>query len=91
MPDDDKELKKGDVDQDGFVTSDDALCILKYVGGITELDEKAKELADVDGAAGITTDDALFVLKYVVGLIDGFTPEDFHKAWEKQMEQDTLQ
>ncbi len=86
-PIDDKEMKKGDVDKSGKVNSEDALCILKYDVKLLELDEEQMELADVDGEPGINASDALCILKYDVRLIDGFTPEDFQRAWEKRMEE----
>lgn len=80
-------FKLGDVNNDGIIDTKDALCILKYIAGLIDLDESAKERADVDGQPGIGTKDALCILKYVVGIFDGFEPEDFQRAWEKQMEQ----
>lgn len=64
--------KKGDVDRNGSVTAEDALCILKNVVGLMELDEEQESLADTDGDGSVTAEDALQILKYVVGALDGF-------------------
>lgn len=69
-PDDD-EIKKGDVDGNGSITAEDALCILKNVVGLMEFDETQTAVADTDGSGSITAEDALLVLKYVVGLVEG--------------------
>lgn len=63
------EPQLGDVNQDGLVTAEDALDILKSVVGLLEADETFKTLGDMDGNGEITAEDALEVLKKVVGLI----------------------
>lgn len=61
------ELKlMGDADQDGQLTSDDALAVLMYIAG------KKPEVchmtaADCDGSAGLTSDDALAILMHIAG------------------------
>lgn len=80
-------MKKGDVDRSGEVNAKDALYILKYDVGLLDLSDKQKELAEVEEDGEVNAKDALCILKYDVGLINGFTPEDFQKAWEEQMEQ----
>ena len=62
----------GDVDDDGKVTTSDALGILKYVANIEQTVFKI-ERSDCDGRAGISTGDALEVLKYVANLQDKLT------------------
>lgn len=57
---------KGDADQDGKITSDDALTVLMYLAG------KKPEIfhmtaADCDSAAGVTSDDALAILMHLAG------------------------
>lgn len=61
--------KKGDVNGDGSITAEDALCVLKNVVGLMEFDATQKEAADTTGDGGISAEDALLVLKYVVGLV----------------------
>ena len=63
---------KGDVDRDGFVTTDDASYILQYVVGALSLDEEQLRLANVDGDKEVSTDDAAMILGYVVGRINQF-------------------
>jgi hypothetical protein len=50
----------------GFTTAD-ALRILRYVAGATDLTAEQKELYDFDGKGSVTTADALTVLKIVAG------------------------
>ena len=60
----------GDVDEDGEVTADDALSILKNKAGLIVLSEEQQKAADVDGDGEVTADDALLILKYKAGLVD---------------------
>lgn len=55
----------GDVDEDGNITSSDALDILNGVVG----NKKSNALMDVDGDGNITSSDSLRVLQSVVGLV----------------------
>lgn len=63
------EYQLGDVNQDGDVTAEDALDVLKNVVGLLEADETFKTLGDMDRNGEITAEDALLILKKVVGLI----------------------
>lgn len=61
----------GDADQDGSVTANDALLILKNVVGLEKLEEGLQyTLANVEAEDEITAEDALSVLKVVVGIED---------------------
>ena len=60
----------GDVDENGVITADDALSILKYKAGLISLSEEQQKAADTDGDGKITADDALLILKYKAGLVD---------------------
>ncbi|MDR2532019.1 MAG: dockerin type I repeat-containing protein [Oscillospiraceae bacterium] len=61
----------GDVNNDGFVDSSDALEILKYEIGLPNVIEgnpRAMAAADVNGDGSIDSSDALEILKYEIGL-----------------------
>lgn len=57
---------KGDIDNDGTVTTLDALAVLKMVASISEVDI----IADMDGDGEVTSLDALKILQYSAGLIE---------------------
>lgn len=57
---------RGDVDNDGDITPDDALWILMRLAG-KEAPEYHENTADCDGKAGVTSDDALWILMKVAG------------------------
>ncbi len=60
----------GDVDQDGDVTADDALAVLKHVVKLTTIQEGLScQIADMDGDGELAALDALEILKTVVKLI----------------------
>lgn len=64
-------LYYGDVDQNGEVTADDALSILKHVVKLQSIeDELALILADMTGDGEISAEDALQALKVVVKLVE---------------------
>ncbi len=58
----------GDMDDDGVLTSGDALTILRKSVGLAELDAVKTKLADLDNDGSITSADALTVLRKSVGL-----------------------
>lgn len=66
----------GDVNQDGSITAEDALEILKAVVKLTTLDETKAKAAEVTNDGNVTAEDALEVLKKVVNLIDKFPVEE---------------
>ena len=68
-----KKVLNGDVDNDGVITSNDALLILMYSVGSYDFDKVQLQQADVTGT-GVYSDDALAVLRASVG-IEPITPE----------------
>ena len=58
----------GDVDNDGAVTSADALMILRASINLTTLTTEQKEMADMDLDESITSADALAVLRESIGI-----------------------
>lgn len=56
------------MDGDGFITSADALTILRTSSGLSKLTTEQTKLADIDGDVKITSGDALAVLRYSAGL-----------------------
>ncbi|MBI2031961.1 MAG: hypothetical protein HYT08_05085 [Candidatus Levybacteria bacterium] len=65
----------GDVDQDGSITTKDALLILRYVAKATTLSPLQIEVADVDGApnllsyaSNVTAVDSLLIQRYIARL-----------------------
>lgn len=59
----------GDVNGDSKVNSEDALLVLKYSVGLTQINES---VADVSKNGNVNSEDALLILKYSVGLITNF-------------------
>jgi len=64
--------KLGDVDEDGKITTLDAVKILQYYVGSITLTTNQKNAADTDGDGKITTIDAVRILQYYVGSISSF-------------------
>ena len=66
----------GDANLDNKVTAADAAEILRYVVGLTNLDEVAMFFADVNEDGTVTAADAAFILRAVVGLetLPTYTP-----------------
>ena len=65
----------GDVDKDNFITSSDALMVLKHSAMLLTLDAEEMKLADVTGDNSVDTFDALKILKYVAKIIDSFNED----------------
>lgn len=61
-------INLGDVNNDGYVSSDDALLTLRYTVNLTDLDDGQKTAADVNSDGLITTEDSLAILRYAVGI-----------------------
>ncbi|MGN0606554.1 MAG: leucine-rich repeat protein [Oscillospiraceae bacterium] len=57
-----------DINNDGEITTGDALGILNALISVTEFTDEEKKLADLDGDGEITTYDVLIMLKYIVGI-----------------------
>ena len=66
------DIIKGDVNNDGDIFTDDAVCILRYVVGKTNA-VFIEGAADVNDDNEIDTQDAVLILKYVVGKITSFS------------------
>lgn len=79
-PSSDNEKKlAGDIDNDGEITANDALMILRASVGMGELTPEQTALADIDGDGYITANDALAVLRCSVGIVNN---EQIGKAIE---------
>ena len=61
-------LYKGDVNEDGSLTSDDARTVLRAAVGLDFLDAKKILIGDIDGNGTLSADDARSVLRMAVGL-----------------------
>ncbi len=70
----------GDANDDGNVSSIDALIILQYSVELAELSETQQILADVTGDGSVNSADALDVLRYAIGTI-----EKFDKSYENTL------
>lgn len=66
------ENAQGDVNKDGKINSTDALVVLQYSVGNTNLSSEQKTLADVNKDNKINSNDALKILQYSVGTINKF-------------------
>lgn len=65
----------GDANNDSKINSSDALEILNYSVGNSELSEAAFARSDVNADGKVNSSDAIDILKYSVGLIDGFAAD----------------
>ena len=63
----------GDVNNDGHITSADALMVLKAASGKITLTDSQKQAADVNVSGTVTSADALEILKYASGKITRFS------------------
>ncbi len=66
----DEETQRGDADNDGQITSSDALMILRASVGLNDL--QPNKVTDVDNDGFISANDALLVLRKSVGLSADF-------------------
>lgn len=64
---------KGDINNDGEITTADVLLARKYAAGIEIPKYMLINMGDVDGDGDITLADVLIIRKYVAGLIDSVT------------------
>ena len=62
------EVLSGDINADGEITSEDAMCILKFVAGLEE--EIEESAADVNADGMVTAADAACILRFCAGLAD---------------------
>ena len=63
-------VKIGDVNGDAKVIASDALTILKYTTGVSEISEEFMKACDVNKDGKVTAADALITLKYSTGISD---------------------
>lgn len=63
-------VQPGDVNGNGYVTSEDALLALQAATGKITLDSRGQAAADADGQNGITSADALLILQVATGKLD---------------------
>lgn len=63
---------KGDVDNDGTITTDDSTALLRYNAELDGLDARAVEGADVNGDGAADTKDAVLILQYTAEKISEF-------------------
>ncbi len=70
-----EKIPYGDVNGDEKVDAKDALEVLKFAVGKTQLTEAQQKAAEVDGKEGINAKDALEILKYAVDKITQFPIE----------------
>ena len=62
-------VKKGDVNGDGNVNSDDIILLRKYIAGLVGADSVKLAAAELNGIDGINSDDLIVLRKVVAGLI----------------------
>ena len=75
-PDDKPKAVCGDLDDDGLITANDALAILRSSIGMETFSPEQDKLADIDGDGSVTANDALAVLRYSVGIDDGIVGKE---------------
>ncbi len=63
-----KKTISGDVDEDGAVTSSDAVTLLRCSAGMETVSRKIMKFADIDGDGSLTATDALLILRLSAGL-----------------------
>ena len=66
------EPELGDANGDGKINTADAVIILKYAAGMTNLDAVQLKTCDVNKNGQVNTADATFILKYAAGMITEF-------------------
>lgn len=60
------EIKKGDIDEDGDVTSADAVLLARYLVDLTDFSEQQKLTADLDEDGDVTSADAVMMMRKLV-------------------------
>ena len=63
---------RGDVDNDGDITTGDSAALLRYNAELDSLDEAALDGADVNGDGVADTKDAVLILQYASEKISEF-------------------
>lgn len=72
----------GDVDGNGSVNSNDALCVLVYSVGNAKFTEQQMLAADVNADGNVNSADALNILQYSVGTLTHFKAEEQNKQYD---------
>lgn len=62
----------GDLTDDGDITVQDAIMVLRSIVGLVKLNEDQTLAADVDGSGSVDVNDAILILRFIVGLIGYF-------------------
>ena len=62
----------GDVNMDTDINAGDAILVMQYAAGKTELSDDQKTAADVSGTDGINAGDAILIMQYAAGKITNF-------------------
>lgn len=65
----------GDVNMDTDINAGDAILVMQYAAGKTELSDDQKTAADVSGTDGINAGDAILIMQYAAGKITNFPVE----------------
>lgn len=66
------DAKKGDLDNDGEITSADAVLLMRSLATLAELTDEQHTAADLDGDGYITSADAVMMARYLAGLVYSF-------------------
>lgn len=74
----------GDVDGNGSVNSNDALCVLVYSVGNAKFTEQQMLAADVNADGNVNSADALNILQYSVGTLTHFKAEEQNKQYDSK-------
>ena len=59
----------GDLNGDGKINTADAVVILKFAAGMTQLDDALQSAGDVNHDGKVNTADAVMILKFAAGII----------------------
>ena len=59
-----EQIKYGDVNGDGKITTKDAIMIYQYSNQNRDLDERARKAADVNGDGKVTLKDVVIILQF---------------------------
>lgn len=62
----------GDINEDAYIDSSDAMLLKQHTASLTTLDEAALKAADVNGDTFTDSGDAMYILQYTASLITKF-------------------
>lgn len=74
----------GDVDGNGSINSNDALCVLVYSVGNAKFSEQQMLAADVNADSNVNSADALNILQYSVGTLAHFKAEEQNRQYDSK-------